>query len=427
MCTGKEAADADLLDSLCRMAERHEAKGDYKRAIPLRKQFILKQRNIEDSEEAVISALKALSNDYLHTGEHEYAQGYNTQLLQMLRDIHGSDQVHPEIAGAVHNAGFIFETMGRVPKAIKLYQEALTMYQKLNETGDYKEMIGITMTKLGYSMNMAGIQESVKVLHDAVDILTDLDLGGDKKQLLANAVYCLGTAYEVHPHYEMAVKHHKDALEIREEISSQVEDMAVAESLRALGRSYCQLTKYSEGIPLLTQSLLIVQSVHENEKSIACISDAHALIELGRAHTNSGNPDEGMLKYMDALEIMYLKYGRRKPHLQVANCLCLMAEAAKETAKREKAIEYAHHCMRSYRTVLKHVNDHPIYPHLTALIADVYMLDKNYAKALEFYRKAAQLYLSLYQGNVMAIDVERNMEKLRESEKLLKLSKVDEC
>ena len=420
---GKEAADADLLDSLSRLAERHESKGDCKRAIPLRKQFLLKQKQISGDEPstAKCGALKALSRNYLRIGEHEYAQGYNSQLLQMLREMHSDNVPNPEVAAAVHNAGFIYDTMGRVPKAIKLYSEALKMYQALDGTGEFKELIGTTMTDLGNSMNIAGQQEAVDVLQSSVDILESLNLVGERKLLLAKAIYCLGVAYEVHPKYEMAVKNHKLALAIRQELDANQEGLLLAESLRALGRSYCQLSRYPKGIPLLEKSYLHVKSIHEEEKRVV-IDDAHALVELGQAHAASGNAEEAITKYTQALEIMREVYGKEKAHLQVANCLSLMAEAAKSTKERQKAIDLAHQSMNMYKVVLRHVHDHPIYPHLTALIAEVHMSRGQYADAVAFYTKASQLYLSLHQGNALTLDVQRNMSKLREAKKMLQLS-----
>lgn len=401
---GKIAANEDNLAMLQRLARLHEQKGDFKRAIRFRKQFLIKLTTKgAEGNASRVAALEALSSDYLALNEYEKALNYNKQLIDGLLEIHKTPE-HAEVAQAYMSSGVIYEQMGRQNAAIESYKVAHDLYTKLGHTVNR----GNSLTAVGRSMNRAGNLNCAETLHQAVNLLQSANLLGEEKKSLAQAYFDLGEAHEYHPQYENAVHYHMKGLLVLGTIAGCEAEISVSQE--ALGRSYCHLQQFSKGVTLLQQSLQgkISLGLSQTKPREYYIS----LMELGEHLIQAKQPQDA-LKYLQQAQAAAKEYLTDKPHLHKAKILGQMAYAHKMDNNRSQAIELAQKCMEVHRQVLKDVDNHPVYPEYTLLIADVHMDAQNYAMAVENYKKAAKLYLSLHHGNLLIKDVAASMKKLR--------------
>ena len=147
---GKEAVDEQMITSLEQIAKMHEKKGDYKKAIALRKKSLARSRQLHKDKPhpEIIQALEALSHAYYQLCEYDSALHSQVLGLDMFLQVNNGNTLSTEAASFFMNIGKTFEAMGEYDRAIKNYEDALGIMNHLH-SGEIHEEIATCISQIG--------------------------------------------------------------------------------------------------------------------------------------------------------------------------------------------------------------------------------------------------------------------------------------
>lgn len=241
---GKDAVDEEMITSLEQIAKMHEKKGNYRKAIALRKKSLARSRQLHKNKAnpETVQALEYLGHAYHQVCEYDNALRYQMLALEMHLELKEENEFTKEAASSRVIIGKNFEAMGEYDRAIKNYEQALVIWNRIfskenneeiamciSQIGEYskhKILKAVFTSKIvkttfcnslkvsyccipliGHAMNSSGDCEgAIKYLKSAVQMLRKLKLVGQEREKLATALYNLGLAYEIYPDSQKALQ-----------------------------------------------------------------------------------------------------------------------------------------------------------------------------------------------------------------------------
>jgi tetratricopeptide (TPR) repeat protein len=138
----------------------------------------------------------------------------------------------------------------------------------------------------------------------------------EDSNLLMKGFGLLGDMYEIILDFEKALKYHKKALEIAEEIHKKKASLELAYYLERIGSIYRRGHKYKEGLKFGIEALSIIRAIYKDPHHKV----AYHLNSLGEIYREIGTERKRALEYFKAALEM-AKEVCKKPHVDIARYL----------------------------------------------------------------------------------------------------------
>ncbi len=251
-------------------------------------------------------ALHNIANVYIYWGRYEDALPYYFKALRSFEII----DFKLGISSCQNNIALIYEEWSKLEKAREYYKKALKTRQ---EIGNEKE-IANTLSNLGNLCTQ--------------EVIDTLEIEYGEKWIDSVNIY--ENTREMMKKFAEALRYHKQALEIRQEIDDK------------------------RGI-------------------------ASSLNNMGTVYMNAGNNPKALEYYQKALDLSEELESTKESIINLLG----MARAYQYINNLEKALSYLN---RSYE-VAKSINAKPKLRDITESFAEIYALKNNYQKAYHFYRE----------------------------------------
>ena len=417
---GRNVADEDVVKSLKQIASVHERRGNFTKALVLRKQSLQRQIQVNGSEPTDEIATSHAAIAFAYRKLNEFDNAYTSQMenLHILYKIHGKESKRVDIATSLNSVGHCLEGLGRYIEAIKYLEQSLAMSRAIHKTMTDHEDISLCMCDIGHAMNSAGnSEEATAVLEESVEAMRDVVKRTKRKDHLGKVLCKLGLAYESLPNYSKACEAHTESLKIWQDLHGDEPNEHTAESLRAVGRVYCSMEDYKNGITHLELAMAAFRDLYG--EATARPELAYCLDELGHAYAMSSKVDKALNNQTRALHMFRQIFGSKKAHLHVAKNLGNLAETCHQAQQFEQAITHANDAINIYRQILQSNTDHPAIAALTFLLGNVYLDMEHYREAYSNFKLTSQMYLGLHNGNALHMEVMRPMKKMDQVQKIL--------
>ncbi len=176
---------------------------------------------------------------------------------------------------------------GQLKAAIKSWQQALTIYQQLQD----RKSEGMVWRNLGATyIVLANYPKAIESLQSFLSIARATDDLQGQAQGLGN----LGIAYKELGDYEKAIASQQQALAIMQEIKDRQGEGQV---LGNLANAYEALGKYDKATESYQQSLTIARQIKDR------IGEGVALGNLGKIYANQGEYEKAIESYKQSLAI----------------------------------------------------------------------------------------------------------------------------
>ncbi|MBD2358036.1 tetratricopeptide repeat protein [Tolypothrix sp. FACHB-123] len=224
------------------------------------------QKSLEFAEKSANIYKKFRTGEYKGTNKQDIkllydALGQNPQALQQVSsranvgDAFGKDsfQFQGEALN-LNNIGQIYFSQGNNEQALRLYQQALAIYQE----NKYPQGIAVTLNNIGRVY--ASTRKYNQAIESNQQALTNYKTVGDRTGegvTLSN----LGQIYQQQKQYEKAISLYQQALAIHREVSDKVSEAA---TLKYLGDVLAQQNQPQLAIAFYKQSVNLTETIRQN-------------------------------------------------------------------------------------------------------------------------------------------------------------------
>jgi tetratricopeptide (TPR) repeat protein len=250
--------------------------------------------NSTKSDTLRLYVLNDLAKHHSQRGEYDKAHEYASEIIslsgKLLSSTHNSieiETIKKNMGNAYNQIGYVFESKGNYPEALKNYFSSLEIRMLLNN----KKNIAGSLGNIGnVYFAMGNYAEALKHYLKSLKIREEI---GDKRGI-ANMSGNIGNLYYMQGNYEDAIKNHHSALKIREEIGDK---QGLAYSYAGIGAVYATQKKFKEAI----------ENHNEAIRISADLSDKRTLADeynnLGVIYNHREEFDLALEKYKSSLEL----------------------------------------------------------------------------------------------------------------------------
>ena len=254
--------------------------------------------------------------------------------LELARGLHPvAAGVDADVARGLNLVGECQQSLGKYADALKSFQEAREMYQRLAPMGqEAAQTLGNVAEALG-ALNRQ--KEALPLYEKSLEMLRGLFPGDDARVATAmnNLAYCLqglDRLKEALPLYEKALD-----MQMRLYPGDHPD---VARGLNNVGFCLKAMGKPGFALPKFRQALDMRQRMFKRDHPLV----ARAMSNVASCHMDLGNLDEALKTYERALGIWKRVYGGDHPDVaaglnSVGTCLHMMGRTSEALAKYEEA------------------------------------------------------------------------------------------
>ncbi|XP_066279819.1 tetratricopeptide repeat protein 28-like [Branchiostoma lanceolatum] len=390
-----------LLGRSLLVAERHQdAITHLEKAVDL-----LQMLDVEEKTQLneIVSLYQNIATAYNHTGRSQSAAANYTKALGTLKMIHGEDACHIDIAGTLFNmaksfvdfsrSGVLFSRSYR-ERAALLFEEAVTMTRRLDNDLDtrklrasclnnmadlhfdlqdfvkaatfYEELsseisslpIGtysdLEASALFYNLGVSfqrsnEAAKAINALEKALGMKRLILEGEDGMNSIAMTLQALGDSLFLDRRYAEAVKHLEEAMDMRRNISHDRDTLEMSSTLNSLGLALFYDGDKERGIEHLEHAVRIRRDVlgafHPKL--------AESLSNLGNIYGQSGDTEEGIRCYKEALGIWEDYHGRDCPSTEVTTALYTIATEYARLGQEDESAAYYRRTLHQIRSLVR--------------------------------------------------------------------------
>ncbi len=251
-----------------------------------------------------------------------------------------------EAAQLLNQAGWYLRDRGQYVEAQPLYQQALTIRERI--LGPEHDEVASSLTNLAELYHNQGKYAKAESLYQRALAICEKSLEPDDPEI-ARTLNNLATLYRAQGKYGQAEPLHQRALTILEEVL-EPEHPDVALSLNNLALLYQAQGKYGQAEPLHKRALAIREKVFESEHPEV----AQSLNNLALVYQAQGKYGQAEPLYQRALAILEKALGPE--HLNVATVLENYADLLRKTNREDEATKLEE---RATAIRAKHAQENP--------------------------------------------------------------------
>jgi eukaryotic-like serine/threonine-protein kinase len=371
----------DVLDSLYHMGWLNNRTGNYQEASRCYERILAVRAKLGPGQPEVARAMSDLGSVKMNMGDYGRALKLFEQALTIQEKVLGSN--HTEVANSVDKIGSAFWYMRKYYEAKPYYERALEIREKA--LGPEHPHVAVSLNNLALLLKNLGEAEKSRTLYTRALAIEEKVFGSDNPVIVEELINFALLLSPLGEHSE-AQRLVKRALVISEKTYGP-EHLKVAYALYVLGHLYHQDGQYQKARAFFERSLAIREKVLGNQNSVV----ATTLHELAGFHADNGNYQEALANYQRALQIRE-KTGEPND-VQVVATLADIAKlhrgngkhkAAREAYERAVAIQEKHLAALEKASGL----DDPKMAAALDALAALHGNNGKYEKALILYKRS---------------------------------------
>ncbi|BBD63362.1 TPR repeat-containing protein (plasmid) [Nostoc sp. HK-01] len=265
------------------------------------------------------------------------------------------------------NQGIEQSEKSQFDTAIKSWQSALTIYQRVNDSfsqGTVLNYIGLAYRNLGqYQQSLVSLQQALALLKE-----------GQDKVAIGTTFNNLGLVYNNLSQYEQALDFYQQALAIKQEFNDR---RGQATLLNNIGTTYRNLSQYQKALEVYRQALILFKSVLDKS------GEGTSLNNIGGVYDNLGQYSEALEVYQQALNLLQDVKDKTGEGTTLNNIGVLY----RNLGQYSKALEQYQQALE----ILKQLGKRPLIATTLNNIGEIYDLQHQYETALNYYEQALKI------------------------------------
>ena len=321
-----------------------------------------------------------LSMEEFKKGTHINAKPYLEEAQSRAKSEYGEqDTIFATFTGYL---GLMHSKLGEYPQALKFYQQALDIYEKVHGKGHYKYIRGLS--NLANLYTSTGKYEKAKTLFkESIQLCKNYNK--EKTPNYPVALNSLSYVYFNLGEYESCIPLLEESAEVWKEIKG-MEDPEYAKALYNIAAIHQKMNNYEEAEPLLLDAGKIwKKALGDKHPSYASFLDGLALL-----YKNLGKYDAAESLYLEALSIKKEKLGELHPNYNISlSSLAELYRIVKKTKKAEDLFLLTL-AITEQRVGKQHID----YAGPLNNLATLYEKKKDYAKAQPLFEEARNIALN---------------------------------
>ncbi len=251
-CTaeGKNVVDPKVAHTLSDLGEQFRAAGDYTQAASYLNEALTMYCKLEGTEKEVIQVRNKLGLVYITQSNFRFAE---SSLEEALED---AVENSPEQADAYYYLGLMHTAQQSYPKATAALDQALTIFQTLNNPG--------YVARMRYHLGLVYLAQNQHALaeHCLQEALTVFASDGEDNDELAEALHHLGMVQQAQEHYPEALASFQRALTEYHELDEKQHQIGLTHY--HMGTVYLAQNNYTNAIDSFDQALLVFGEDNEH-------------------------------------------------------------------------------------------------------------------------------------------------------------------
>ena len=336
------------------------------------RKFVFQHGEVHSSS---IEALTQIGDTFWEFNELESAQTTYEQALHNLWDLHGGMRIeHPRIASILHKLGSVHARKGSLDEAMKWYEKALVMkqkvYSKSTKTSDggggdseppCDSEVGLTLNGIAMIHAERGeLQQAVLKFQEASSATRHGTSLGDDHPHVGSICENLGLLYMQGEDYKAALVQFEEALRIIQLPSSEhgADSEYAVSLLMKMGECYYELNDNNRAKEINEEALRIVTKVlKEPEGPMAAVLRHN----MGLVNAKLGLLDEALDSLEQSWELKKQLVGS-EDHPECASTLNAMGAVYGTKQELHKALSFFREALRIYQVTEpfdEEGNDHP--------------------------------------------------------------------
>ncbi len=242
-----------LADEYFKKARQLNKEGKLSEACSMFEKSVEAEKNSENPRLANLSAeLNWAGYCYFNLGQYDRAIKHYEEALTIVRSL-GREL---EIARDLNMIGGVYESWGQYDKAIKHFEEALIIARRLGK----EAYIALFLNNIGAVYRLWGrYDRGIKYFEEALTIFRKLGREAEIATLLNN----IGVVYYLWGQYDKAIKYYEDALTIDRKLGREAE---IPRDLNNIGFIYYSLRDYNKAIKYFLESVSLTEKLRKTAK-----------------------------------------------------------------------------------------------------------------------------------------------------------------
>ncbi|MCP5005872.1 MAG: tetratricopeptide repeat protein, partial [Planctomycetes bacterium] len=325
------------------------------------------KENPTSSELNLVTEINLTGYCYLRAGQYGKAIKFFEEALALAEKLGNEDIV----ADCFNYFGLIYKSVEKYEKAIKYYKNAIDIAKNLG----MKDKIALM------SYNISEVYKSwdkhnraIEYIEDALEIEKELGM----KDKVAVRLNNIGEIYNSLGQYDKAIEYYEVAIAISRDLPGEKKTSTY---LNNIGSIYEVRDQYEKAIEYYEEALAVNRDLRKEDKVVICLNN------LGRVSEIQGQYDKATGYYEEASTISRDtgKEGKIETYLGNLGRIC------ETRGQYEKAIKYYNEALALSRE--RNKKDRAA-DYLNTL-GTVYKTQNHYDKAIEFYEQALDLDIKL--------------------------------
>ncbi|MEW6733791.1 MAG: tetratricopeptide repeat protein, partial [Acidobacteriota bacterium] len=293
-------------------------------------------------------------------------------IYQIARIVAEQTQDRLTVAKALNNIGMIYKTQNDNIQALECFHESLGIRENLNDkVGVGKvlsNMADVYQAQGNYKQALEYFDRSRKIAEELND-----------KVSVARILNNIGTIYQQKGDYRQALKYFHNSLEIREKISDQ---MGVGLVLNNIGIIYSSQSNYQQALEYLNKSLKISEELNDK------LGAAQVLNNIGIVYQYQRDYRQALEAYNKSLKIKQEADDKIGIMLGLNN----LGSAYQAQGDYQGALKCYNESLKLTAELgAKVPSFYRIDGNVISSIGEIYRLQKNYPKAVEMAKRAAEI------------------------------------
>ena len=289
----------------------------------------------------------------------------------------------------------MYQELGEYQTSLKCHEKADSIWKLLYGTEAVNPNIATTYRDIGkVHLCLENYSNALEYCNKSLSMFASLCTDETKDLDLALCYSCLGDVYLAESDYEKSLCSYKQFLQIM--LAANVTGVEVADTYSRIGSIYRQNGDNSISLEYHELSVAVLLSL--NQDTTCNLQLAKSLGGLAIIQTYMGHYKMSLENNIQALNIQKTIYGAAAPHPSIAETYRQLGITCYEYGRYHEALDYLQQAVDINKTVYGSENHTNIAACFNA-IACIYSYMADYAKAIGYYNKTAEITKVLHSQN----------------------------